>query len=229
MEERTGSLQEIFRSSDSPQQFEKIRILKELFTQAGHPTAILQINDALAAFDESKLSQTPAATVISNARNVINTLSEAEMNEKSMLTSMIEVATGFMNSAPTGENPGEYSAENTSILSNSIANAITVRNTGTTDTEFQTERISLWNALETYKKSKNVPKASNDSQQVWYSFHTPLRENRFIAYQGDNAVLYGNTFSINNDKFLWKLTELNDGTYAIVSKNGNSNISNGRF
>ena len=214
------------RMTEGIQQFEKIRILKELFTQAGHPTAILQINDALAAFDESKLTQTPAATVISNARNVINTLSEAEMNEKSMLTSMIEVATGFMNSAPTGENPGEYSAENTTILSNAIANAITVRNTGTTDTEFQTERISLWNALETYKKSKNVPKASNDSQQVWYSFHTPLRENRFIAYQGDNAVLYGNTFSINNDKFLWKLMELNDGTYAIVSKNGNSNISN---
>ncbi len=214
------------RMTEGIQQFEKIRILKEFFTQAGHQTAIMQINDALAAFDESKLSQIPAATVISNAKNVINTLSEAEISEKSMLTSMIEIATGFVNSASTGDNPGEYTAGNTAILRHSIDDAIAVRNTGTTDAEFQAERISLWNALETCKKSRNMPVASNGAQQVWYSFHTPLRENRFIAYQGDNAVLYGNVFSVNNDKFLWKVTALNDGTCAIVSKTGNSNISN---
>lgn len=64
------------------QQFEKIRILKEFFTRAGNQVAITQISNALAAFDETKLTQTPAAAVIASAKNVINTLSEAEISEK---------------------------------------------------------------------------------------------------------------------------------------------------
>ena len=70
------------RMTEGIQQFEKIRILKEFFTRAGNQVAITQINNALAAFDETKLTQTPAAAVIASARYVINTLSEAEISEK---------------------------------------------------------------------------------------------------------------------------------------------------
>ncbi|HHT22400.1 MAG TPA: DUF4091 domain-containing protein [Bacteroidales bacterium] len=208
------------------QQFEKIKILREYFNQAGHTTALLQIDNALADFDEPILAKTPAEITIANARKVINSLSEAELTEKSMLSSMIDLATDFMNKAEKGESPGEYSAANTAVLVSAIADATSVRESGTSDAEFKEARLTLWNELEIYKKSKNVPIASTDAEQVWYSFHTPLRESKYIAYQSDNGTLYGKNFSKNDDGLLWKLKQLNDGTFAIISKKGKSNISN---
>ena len=53
-----------------------------------------------------------------------------------------------------------------------------------------------------------------------------MRWNKFIAYQSDNGTLYGKDFAKNDDSLLWKLKQLNDDTFAIISKKGKSNISN---
>lgn len=214
------------RMIEGIQQFEKIRILKDYFKKAGYQTALTQIDNALAAFDPNNMALIPAENVIVDAKKVINSLGDTELNEKTMLTSMIDSALDFVNKADKGEDPGQFSSENTNILNSAIADATSVRDLGTSDAEFQAARLTLWDALETYKNSKYLPLASTDSEQYWYSFHTPLRGSMFITYPGNNNTLVGSSFKSEDDSFLWKLSELNDGTFAIVSKSGNSNISN---
>ena len=70
----------------------------------------------------------------------------------------------------------------------------------------------------------NLLLASSNETTIWYTF-TALRENRSVSYQGVGNSLLGETYQNNHDKFLWKLVELSDGTYSLVSKaSGTENI-----
>ena len=54
------------------QSYEKIRILKEEFEKKGNKSAIKKIDKILKAFDEFRLEEIPAATVVTKAKEAIN-------------------------------------------------------------------------------------------------------------------------------------------------------------
>ncbi len=137
----------------------------------------------------------------------------------------IETASGFKMSTVSGKNPGEYSLEVGNSLSNAIETAVSIANNpASTATELRTAKANLLAALDSYKSGINYPIASNTEETIWYSL-TAVRENRSVAYQGTNQTLLGESYVENNDKFLWKLVALEDGTFSLVNKTSETYIS----
>lgn len=60
------------RMIEGVQAFEKIRILREEFTQKGNKAALKQIDNILKPFDDLTLVEIPAATVVNKAKEAIN-------------------------------------------------------------------------------------------------------------------------------------------------------------
>lgn len=129
----------------------------------------------------------------------------------------------------SGTEPGQYLPEVISAFNQKITAATAiVNNTTLTDAVYRAATDSMNAQTMYYKAAINYPKVSTALTEYWYSFSTPLRNsnaNNFIAYQGDNAELKGETYAAATDKFLWKITKNADGTYNIISKVSGSYIS----
>ena len=215
------------RMTEGIQQYEKIRILKEDFTNIGYQTGLEQLKITLNTFNENTLLQSPAAGIIINAKKIIAQLSDLQISEKDLLKSAIDNSTAFKQNVLIGTEPGEYSNENTTILNVAITSATTVyNNVSASEVEWQQARLEIQAALSIYNQSVNMPKISDEKTQVWYSFYTPLRENKFVSDQGIGTNLLGESYTTNTDKFLWKIEKLTDGTMNIVSKATDGSIAN---
>lgn len=142
-----------------------------------------------------------------------------------VLIAAIDEANQFRNSVQASVQPGDYSATTIGSLDAAIAAANKVKNEGSTETEFSTAATDLGGALTSFKNSVNLPMASTTEQSIWYSMYTPYRSNLYLAYKGDNADLIGEAYSADADRQLWKIVQLTDGSYSMVSKAAPSYIS----
>lgn len=142
-----------------------------------------------------------------------------------VLISAIDDANAFRNASEAGNQPGEYPQAALDALDIAIASANKVKSEGTSEAEFNQSVIELNAALTKFKSALNLPIASTDELTVFYSMHTPYRENRYLSFSGNNSNLIGEAYSANADRQLWKLQALSDGKLAIVSKVSESYIS----
>ncbi len=132
---------------------------------------------------------------------------------------------GFKSSTVVGKNPGEYSEEAAEALNDALETASDVlNNPESTQSELRTAKVALLEALEQYKAGLNYPLASTAEKTIWYSL-TAVRENRSVAFQGDGNVLKGEPYVADDDKFLWKLVALDDGSFSLVNKSSDTYIS----
>ena len=142
-----------------------------------------------------------------------------------ILISALDKANSTKNSVMVGSEPGKYPTVAVAEFQNQIDAASAVRNNpNLSNDEYNAAAELLISEIEQFKKKMNLPLASSNETTIWYTF-TALRENRSVSYQGVGNSLLGETYQNNHDKFLWKLVELSDGTYSLVSKaSGTENI-----
>ncbi len=123
-------------------------------------------------------------------------------------------------SASISEQPGFYSpiyAKELNTLIDKIEK--TLQESMSTD-ERNAQLKELNAALEAFNKALttatiNPPKESTDENEVFYTLHTPLRENRYATSKGKSAELIG-TPSISAASY-WKFVKRADGSFDIVN------------
>jgi len=141
------------------------------------------------------------------------------------LITAIDDAEAFKNSTEKGLQPGEYPAAAFDSFDVAITAARTAKLQSTTDEQFSAAVNELVKGMQQYKNEINKPLASTANETVWYNLYTPYRDNRYLAYKGDNVNLLGEAYVVGADRQLWKIIKGTDGSYAIVSKVANSSIS----
>lgn len=145
-----------------------------------------------------------------------------------ILISAIDKANAQKNSALPGSEPGKYSVDAIEAFNAEIATAVFARNNETlTDEQYRQAAETLITQTQQFKEAINYPKVSAGTKEYWYSLSTPLRNNgtyNFVAYQGNNVAVKGETYVANTAKQLWKVVQNIDGTYNLVSKAANSYI-----
>lgn len=151
---------------------------------------------------------------------------EKNMNPSAdALITAIDDAEAFKNSTVKGTQPGEYPDAAYDSFTAAITAARTAKTVSTTDEQFSAAVTELVVAMQQYKSEINKPIASTDTETVWYNLYTPYRDNRYIAYKGDNTNILGEAYTAGADRQMWKMVKGTDGTYAIVSKVANSYIN----
>lgn len=144
---------------------------------------------------------------------------------KSQLQAAINNAYGKTYSVAVGEQPGEYAQANIDAFKAKISEAETVwGNAAATETQLQTALSTLQAETTAFLQNINLPKPSIGDNAYWYTL-TSVRENRAVAYQGENATLLGESYLAEEDKFLWKLVPLQDATYSLVNKSSENYIT----
>lgn len=161
----------------------------------------------------------------SELENVIYSPTKTMFPSSEFLSMAIGDATYFLNNVITGKQPGEYTPEVKAIFLKAIQNATNTLNTSQNEENLQTALNNLSAAFALFKKSINVPEESTADKNVWYTLHTPFRDNRYLAYQGDNANLKGEAYQAGKNQQMWKLEKLDDGTYNLVNRNENACIT----
>ena len=90
--------------------------------------------------------------------------------------------------------------------------------TNTTDTGCQFA-IRLYETIEPFR-----PLVSDSFVRHWYTFCTPLRNNRYLQSNGVGSGLTG-VADGSGMKVMWRFVSRDDGTYDIVNRSDNSYIS----
>lgn len=158
--------------------------------------------------------------------NIIYFPTKNTLPSKEFLSIAINDASFFLNEAKTGNQPGEYTPVVKSVFAEAIQKATTTLNTSQNEDELQNALNNLSASFAIFKKHINMPEESTSGKIIWYTLHTPFRENRYLTYQGDNANLKGEVYQVGKNKQMWKLEKLDDGTYNIVNRYENSCILN---
>lgn len=125
-----------------------------------------------------------------------------------------------------GEGVGEYPESAISALEAPIEAAYRVLQKGTSATvaELTAQKNALEDALNGVMGSVNMPKASTDSEEFWYTFCSTLRGSRYLHANGANSGLTGGSAS-NTARMMWKFVLRADNTYDIINRADNSYIS----
>ncbi len=141
------------------------------------------------------------------------------------LLSAISKSNSFLDNADISEQPGAYSEENVKKIREEITKAVEIsENNSLTDDDYKRARQDLLLAMKEFKKKVNLPLASSENVKYWYKL-TSVRGNRSVSYKGTNNILKGENFQANQDRFLWKLVKLSDGTYSVVNRGSGDYIT----
>lgn len=122
--------------------------------------------------------------------------------------------------ASVGEGPGFYSTTYANDI-NAIIAEIEATLQKSEGAEVRKEQIARLNsALEAFKESLksatiNQPKVSSGTTEVYYSMHTPLRENRYATSKGAAADMIGEKSP--SAASYWKFVKRADGDLDIVN------------
>lgn len=151
---------------------------------------------------------------------------EMNMNPSAdILTSALDDAEAFINSTQIGVQPGEYPEEAKTTIYQLISEAKAIKLKSTEINEFDSVISVINKALDNYKKNIQMPQTSNFSENIWYTLHTPLRENRYLTSYGPNVNLKGDAKISGAASQMWKFIKLNDGNFAMINKLDQSYVS----
>jgi len=147
-------------------------------------------------------------------------------SDADVLIDAISSANAAKSGVEQGDNPGQYSSSVISELDAEIAKAQVLKDTdGLGADEYRAAAEVLMAKVEEFKAKYNRPKASVAGNEYWYKLVAPERDNKVVAYRGNNTALYGETFLSGSEKQQWKFVKLSDDTYCIVNRQAESHIS----
>lgn len=151
---------------------------------------------------------------------------EMNMNPSSdVLTSAIDDTQAFVNSTQTGTQPGEYPAEAVTPINALLDAARSFRTQSEVVAEYDSVIVVLSEGLKSYRAAINMPLASTANENIWYTLHTPLRENRYLTFKGNNVNLKGEAKINGSASQQWKFVKLSDGSLAMVNRQSESSVS----
>ena len=130
----------------------------------------------------------------------------------------------FRNSCKIGDGVGEYSAAAMGDLNAKIDEACAMLAAGTaTPAELQAKA----NELKSITPQINMPKASTDGDEHWYTMCSSNRGSRYLVSNGSNVV--GTTDGNKYAKGQWKLVARTDGTFDIVNREDGKYIATSTY
>jgi hypothetical protein len=157
----------------------------------------------------------------SEVENLIYSPEKNDNPGKDILILAIDNANSFLTTISIGSSPGKFRQSRVDEFKAKISKAGEIAGQNHPNNIYEQEAATLSSQLDLFKQTINTPRLSNEKKKYWYSLTTPLRNgnaNNTIAWQGNNAVLKGETLSATAFKQQWKFEAQADNSLAIINR-----------
>lgn len=130
------------------------------------------------------------------------------------------IAAGLM--AEVGEETGQYDAAKMAQFNEEVKAATTLLAKASLTQEEVNAEVTKLNGFRL--PALNMPKASTATEEHWYQFYTPRRNNRYMSSNGAGQAVTGDDAN-NYAKSMWKLVQRADNSFDIINRNDNSYLN----
>lgn len=172
-----------------------------------------------------KVAQCIASALSDEGLNAITDETAAACYNRFELRTELGNAIATASLLQEGDEVGEYSSENLAEIKSKIDEAYALlSDDNTTTEEMSNAGTAITNTLYSTLGKINMPRTSNDDNEVWYQLYTPNRDCRYLTGNGIGETVTGEAAN-NRTRSMWKFVMRNDGSLNIVNRNDNSYLN----